>query len=1367
MVPRRTAQVLVGALLITIFGVLADPLVGATTRAPVHRLDVVRGEDGPRRTVIVEDWGIPAPPRPPFAVADRAVDPDSLEVSGRLLLGDRLFDAGGYTGATLDLPVRNSIVELRTLDADQALARVSTNANGFFGLRAEAVPGSLEVVLWTESPISSSDTLRVVGGDGAVHRIELERFATGPGVSIDLGDRRIPDLSASAPAGAVHVLDLSRSAIDAVEEVLGDWPGNLPAVRYDPAAGGDAATGAGGPGVVVSSPAAGDGDAWSDAMVLAAWGERLLLDLGTGPAGDLFLAEGLAPPTTAFVRAASWTFAAAVQDRRAELRTDAGGGPLPGSPSLLVDLPTAPPPGFPVPAESVFDLEAATFGPGARPVAPRGQVSAPALAAQLWETIDPVDDDPIGGDRADHLEILTGVAGPSVVFEDFHDAWIDAFDDPLWTAFAVAQAGCALEVDAFEPDAPPGAPPQAAIWIQPPLDPAAGVVVNEIQLGVRDGVELFNPGTVPVDLGGWTVRAARSGFADSPERTVILPAGTTLPPGRVVLVLEGTTASERSPFDLPAPDWSVPWAAGADGAVVLRDGGGAVVDFVRWAGQGGAAPSDEPVPPGTGFDGVLAAPSDERDVLGRDATGTDTDAAGDFSLRTPTPGWPNAAGSRSHTLRPRGELDRFLVTTVATVEVHARRTRDTGAPLLVADTQASAAPAGIGADGNGSVLGLRASSSVRLRTEGAAPTATGLEVFVWEPVTPLGLFAVEDLRAAVKGNGTLSDSVRVRWTVPLPADSLRVLENGTRIATLAGDATSLDLFRDAGRYVYTVETVESGVAVAARSTGVFVGPSSCDSRDDFPTAAVQFEEPANEFFVDVDVPFAGDGTVLWDRPVSAGGYADADTATATLRRTTVLTTGSSITLDHAVHLAGDGDRARLFVTRDDGWSWEPIASWDGTEYDGSSGDPADWTDGTLAAGDLVADRIDLSDLAGERVRFRLQRTSDASGSSLGWSIDAITIEIGGVDGEYHVGVDGSDDNGCGVPERPWATVGPALAVAAPGETIVLGTGDFAFAAGPAGAVVDLPAGVALRGAGPGATRLLVEPDAVAVRVGGSGPSTRVAGLRIDGARTGLRFTGVEAALDSVHVDRADTALVVDGAPARLDGVVFSRGSLGISMAEGSLDLRRSTLADLGVGVLTRVGVDSVLAERVLIARCDEAALRVEGPVPVVRYACGALWDIGAGFEGVAADFVAPVLIVAPRHCDSVGGVYTLAADSPLADVAGCGRIGALGVGCSEPTATGAPPAPGGLRLHRPRPNPFNPRTAIAFELPRTGPVSLVAYDPRGRRVARIVDGVLAAGRHRVVWSGRDASGRPVASGVYFLRLEAGGERRTVRATLVR
>ncbi len=73
------------------------------------------------------------------------------------------------------------------------------------------------------------------------------------------------------------------------------------------------------------------------------------------------------------------------------------------------------------------------------------------------------------------------------------------------------------------------------------------------------------------------------------------------------------------------------------------------------------------------------------------------------------------------------------------------------------------------------------------------------------------------------------------------------------------------------------------------------------------------------------------------------------------------------------------------------------------------------------------------------------------------------------------------------------------------------------------------------------------------------------------------------------------------------------------------------------------------------------------------------------------------------------------------------------------------------------PNPFNPRTAISFALPREGQVRLNVYNVEGRRIATLLDEPLTAGRHHVIWDGRDASGQTVASGVYFYRLETGAE----------
>ena len=84
------------------------------------------------------------------------------------------------------------------------------------------------------------------------------------------------------------------------------------------------------------------------------------------------------------------------------------------------------------------------------------------------------------------------------------------------------------------------------------------------------------------------------------------------------------------------------------------------------------------------------------------------------------------------------------------------------------------------------------------------------------------------------------------------------------------------------------------------------------------------------------------------------------------------------------------------------------------------------------------------------------------------------------------------------------------------------------------------------------------------------------------------------------------------------------------------------------------------------------------------------------------------------------------------------------------------------------PNPFNPRTEIAFELPASGPVRLAIHDLAGRLVRTIIDGDhLAAGSHRRDWNGHDDAGRIVAAGVYLYVLETGNTRTTRTMTLVK
>ncbi|MEQ9104670.1 MAG: T9SS type A sorting domain-containing protein [Rhodothermales bacterium] len=78
------------------------------------------------------------------------------------------------------------------------------------------------------------------------------------------------------------------------------------------------------------------------------------------------------------------------------------------------------------------------------------------------------------------------------------------------------------------------------------------------------------------------------------------------------------------------------------------------------------------------------------------------------------------------------------------------------------------------------------------------------------------------------------------------------------------------------------------------------------------------------------------------------------------------------------------------------------------------------------------------------------------------------------------------------------------------------------------------------------------------------------------------------------------------------------------------------------------------------------------------------------------------------------------------------------------------------------PNPFNPTTAISFELAQSGPVRLTVHDLLGREVAVLVDGVRPAGLHQVRF---DASAE--ASGLYLYTLETPTSRQTRRMLLVK
>jgi hypothetical protein len=73
-------------------------------------------------------------------------------------------------------------------------------------------------------------------------------------------------------------------------------------------------------------------------------------------------------------------------------------------------------------------------------------------------------------------------------------------------------------------------------------------------------------------------------------------------------------------------------------------------------------------------------------------------------------------------------------------------------------------------------------------------------------------------------------------------------------------------------------------------------------------------------------------------------------------------------------------------------------------------------------------------------------------------------------------------------------------------------------------------------------------------------------------------------------------------------------------------------------------------------------------------------------------------------------------------------------------------------LYQNAPNPFNPATKIAFDLPKRGEVEVVIYNVAGREVVTLHSGELPAGPHAVTWDGRTSDGSAAASGTYWYQL---------------
>jgi hypothetical protein len=88
-------------------------------------------------------------------------------------------------------------------------------------------------------------------------------------------------------------------------------------------------------------------------------------------------------------------------------------------------------------------------------------------------------------------------------------------------------------------------------------------------------------------------------------------------------------------------------------------------------------------------------------------------------------------------------------------------------------------------------------------------------------------------------------------------------------------------------------------------------------------------------------------------------------------------------------------------------------------------------------------------------------------------------------------------------------------------------------------------------------------------------------------------------------------------------------------------------------------------------------------------------------------------------------------------------------------------------LERAVPNPFSASMRMAYDVDSADQhVSIGVYDIAGRLLRTLASDNQSAGRHAVVWDGRDQQGSRVMKGMYFVHMRIGDRAKQVRVTML-
>ena len=325
-----------------------------------------------------------------------------------------------------------------------------------------------------------------------------------------------------------------------------------------------------------------------------------------------------------------------------------------------------------------------------------------------------------------------------------------------------------------------------------------------------------------------------------------------------------------------------------------------------------------------------------------------------------------------------------------------------------------------------------------------------------------------------------------------------------------------------------------------------------------------------------------------------------------------------------------------------------------------------------------------------------------------------------------------------------------------------------------GGVFDLAAGLSNDVAQPGDT---LKFTATLVRAGHGVPAVCSANVVTPaGAVLLVPLVDDGTAGDAVQGDGVYTGRMVMPA---LDGdykVVVAASATGATPGQRSRALSCAVLAGPNLqlaanGIVSAPEVSAVgrLSELRLVVRNTGFARADSANVLFTDASTGD--SLGGATIAIAAKDSAQVRVLWTPHASGVHSISASArllgaTEADLDDNAAAIDVPVAAVPATAGVAT-PPVLPQRIAFALPRPNPFRSEVKLDFALPAQSKVTIEVFDVLGRRIRRLVDEVLPAGRYTRSWTGVTGNGYPAPAGVYFVRFSAPGLVQTRRAILLR